>query len=118
MRTASALCRFTWYTGNSFFLDLLHQTGVTLQLRLPYGKRFLNMRFAAANMRELITEDHHTAAQILQSLCYGGDSTDDQCGQLFDFSFQFPQQRIVGFDLPVDLAAVRDISLAAALYSA
>ena len=73
----------------ALFLDLLHQTGVTLQLRLPYGKRFLNMRFAAANMRELITEDQHTAAQFLQPLCYGGNGTGNQCGQLLNFSFQF-----------------------------
>ena len=46
----------------ALFLDLLYQTGVTLQLRLPYGKRFLNMRFAAANMRKLITEDQDPAA--------------------------------------------------------
>ena len=34
----------------------------------------------------------------------------DQCGQLFDFSFQLPQQGIVRLDLPVDLAAVSDDS--------
>jgi len=96
----------------ALFLDLLHQTGVTLQLRLPYGKGFLNMRFAAANMRELITEDHHTAAQLLQPLRNGGNSTSDQCGQLLDFGFQLPQQRIVCPDLPVHLAAVRDDSFA------
>ena len=66
------------------------------------------MRFAAANMRELITEDQHTAAQLFQPFRNGGDSTSDQCGQLLDFDFQLPQQRIVGLDLPVDLAAVRD----------
>ena len=96
----------------ALFLDLLHQTGVTLQLRLPYGKRFLNMRFATANMRELITEDQHTAAQLLQPLRNGGNGAGDQCGQLLDFSFQLPQQRIVCLDLPVNLAAVRDDSLA------
>ena len=92
----------------ALFLDLLHQTGVTLQLRLPYGERFLNMRFATANMRELITEDQHPAAQLLQPLRNGRYGAGDQCGQLFDFSFQLPQQRIVCPDLPVDLAAVSD----------
>ena len=96
----------------ALFLDLLHQTGVTLKLRLPYGKRFLNMRFSTANMRELITEDQHTAAQLLQPLRNGGDSTSDQCNQLLDFCFQFPQQHIVGFDLPIHFTAVRDDSLA------
>ena len=92
----------------ALFLDLLHQTGVTLKLRLPYGKRFLNMRFTAANIRELIAEDHHTAAQFFQPLRNGGDSTGNQCGQLLDFGFQLPQQRIVCLDLPVQFAAVRD----------
>ena len=63
-------------------------------------------------MRELITEDQHTAAQLFQPFRNGGDSTDDQCGQLFNFSFQFTQQRIVCPDLTVDLAAVGDNSLA------
>lgn len=75
-------------------LDLPHQSGVTLRLRLPYGEGLLNMRFAAANVRELITEDQHTAAQLFQSLRNGRSSTGDQCGQLFDFSFQLPQRRI------------------------
>ena len=63
-------------------------------------------------MRELITEDQHQAAQFLQPLRNDRYSTGDQCGQLLDFSFQFAQQRIVGFDLPVNLAAVGDDSLA------
>ena len=96
----------------ALFLDLLYQTGITLQFRPPYGERFLNMRFAAANMGELVAEDQHAAAQLLQPLRYGRDSTGDQRGQLFDFSFQLPQQRIVGFDLSVQFAAVRDDSLA------
>ena len=66
------------------------------------------MRFAVANMRELIAEDQHTAAQLFQPFRNGGDSTSDQCGRLLDFGFQPPQQRIVGLDLLVDLAAVRD----------
>ena len=49
------------------------------------------MRFAAANMRKLIAEDQYPAAQLLQSLCNGRDSTGDQCGQLLDFGFQLPQ---------------------------
>ena len=64
------------------------------------------MRLSAANVRELITEDQHPAAQLLQPLRNGRYGAGDQCGQLFDFSFQLPQQRIVGLDLPVDLAAV------------
>lgn len=70
------------------------------------------MRFAAANMRKLITEDQHTAAQLLQPLRDGRNGTGNQCGQLFDFGFHLPQQRIVGLDLPVQFAAVRDDSLA------
>lgn len=70
------------------------------------------MRFAAANMRELITEDQHTAAQLFQPFRNGGDSTSDQCGQLLDFGFQLPQQRIVCLDLSIDFTAVRDNSLA------
>ena len=70
------------------------------------------MRFAAANMRKLITEDQHTATQFFQPLRNDRYSTGDQCGKLLDFSFQFTQQRIVGFDLPVNLAAVGDNSLA------
>ena len=71
----------------ALFLDLLYQPGITLQLWLPYGKRFLNMRFAAANVRELVAEDQHTAAQLFQPFRNGGDSTDDQCGQFLNFSF-------------------------------
>ena len=96
----------------ALFLDLLHQTGVTLQLWPPYGEGFLNMRFATANMGELITEDQHLAAQFLQPLRNGRYSAGDQCGQFFDFSFQLPQQRIVCLDLSIDFTAVRDNSLA------
>ena len=64
------------------------------------------MRLSAANVRELITEDQHPAAQLLQPLRNGRYGAGDQCGQLFDFSFQLPQQGIVRLDLPVDLAAV------------
>ena len=64
------------------------------------------MRLSAANVRELITEDQHPAAQLLQPLRNGRYSAGDQCGQFFDFSFQLPQQRIVHLDLPVDLAAI------------
>ena len=66
------------------------------------------MRFAAANMRDLITEAQHPAAYFFQSLRNGGDSTSDQCNQLLDFSFQFSQQRIVCLDLPIQFAAVSD----------
>ena len=66
------------------------------------------MRLSAANVRELITEDQHPAAQLLQPLRNGRYGAGDQCGQLFDFSFQLPQQRIVCLDLPVQFATVRD----------
>ena len=96
----------------AFFLDLLYQPGITFQLRFPYGERFLNMRFAAANMGELITEDQHTAPQLLQSLSNGRYGAGNHCCQLLDFGFQLPQKRIVRPDLPVQFAAVRDDSLA------
>lgn len=81
---------------------------ITLRLRPPYCKRFLNAGLAAADMRELVAENQHTAAQFLKPFRYGRDSAGNQRSQLFHFRFQLPQQLVIRLDLPVDLTAVRN----------
>ena len=69
------------------------------------------MRLATTDMRELVAEDQHTAAQFFQPLRHGGNSEGNQRSQFLNFSFQIPQQRIVRLNLTVDLTAVRDNTL-------
>ena len=59
-------------------------------------------------MQKLIPEDNHILPQRFQFFRHGRQRIFDGLHQLFDRSFQFPEQRIVHLDLPVDLTAVSD----------
>ena len=68
----------------ALFLDLLHQAGVTLQFRLPYGERFLNMRLSTTD----INAHGEIKRRQLQEVSFS-DLTPQEENQLYTYDAYF-----------------------------
>lgn len=73
---------------------------------LLLSKELLYALPATTDMPQLVAENNHIRPQLFHRLGNGREGVLYRLPQLFDRSFQLPQQGIVRLDLPVDLAAV------------
>src|SRR5699024_9670366 len=74
-------------------------------------QRSVQTLLALAEIPQLITEQQQIFTQILHGLSKRREGVPDRLRQLFDLSPQLSEQGIVGLDLPVQFAPVRDNAL-------